>query len=59
MLGHNVPEIERVEVDQAVIASFTTETDFTSLAVSLMVETASCCCVAAGTLGHPVSQLVT
>lgn len=51
MLGHSVPEIERVEVRQEALTSFKTESEFTSLAVSLMVETASYCCVAAGTLG--------
>jgi hypothetical protein len=52
MPGHTVPKIDRVEIDQATIASFTTEGDFTSLAVSLMVETASYCCIAVGTLGQ-------
>jgi hypothetical protein len=51
-LGHSVPLIDRVAVDPTVVASFTTESDFTSLAVSLMVETAGYCCVAAGTLGQ-------
>jgi hypothetical protein len=52
MPGHTVPKIDRVKIDQATIASFTTEGDFTSLAVSLMVETASYCCIAAGALGQ-------
>jgi Family of unknown function (DUF5677) len=51
VLGHSVPNIKRVEVDPAALASFTKEGEFTSLAVSLMVETASYCCIAAGTLG--------
>jgi hypothetical protein len=55
MLGHSVPEIERVEIDQAAVEAFTTESDFTSLAVALMVETASYCCIAAGTLGQTTS----
>jgi hypothetical protein len=40
-----------VNIDLATIGAFTSESDFTALAVSLMVETASYCCVAAGTLG--------
>jgi hypothetical protein len=44
-------EVERVEVDPAKITAFTTEEDFMSLAVSLMVEVASYSCVAATTLG--------
>ncbi|PDT64753.1 hypothetical protein CO683_36450 [Bradyrhizobium ottawaense] len=52
MTGHTVPEIERIEVDLDRIAQFNTESDFTGLAVSLMVETASYCCIAAGTLGR-------
>jgi hypothetical protein len=52
MLGHTVPEIERIDVDQDTIAQFKIESDFTALAVSLMVETASYCCIAAGTLGQ-------
>ncbi|MET4601085.1 hypothetical protein ABIB90_000536 [Bradyrhizobium sp. JR4.1] len=51
-LGHTVPEIDRVSVDADVMASFTTESEFTSVAVSLMVETAGYSCIAAGTLGE-------
>jgi hypothetical protein len=51
-LSHSVPLIDRVAVDPTIVASFATESDFTSLAVSLMVETASYCCVAAATLGQ-------
>lgn len=51
VLGHSVPIIKRVEVDSTALASFSNEVEFMTLAVSLMVETASYCCVAAGTLG--------
>jgi hypothetical protein len=43
--------IDRVEVDTAAIAGFTSEEQFTELAVRLMVESASYTCVAACTLG--------
>jgi hypothetical protein len=51
MVSNAPEEVERVEVDLDKIAAFTTEDDFTSLAVSLMVEIASYSCVAATTLG--------
>jgi hypothetical protein len=51
MLGHSVPEVERVELDKVKLSSATTETEFTAAAVSLMVETASYSCLAAGALG--------
>jgi hypothetical protein len=47
----NLPDIERVAVDEIALASFTREDDFTGLAVSLMVETSSWACVAACTMG--------
>jgi hypothetical protein len=48
----NAPEVvERVEVDPAKIAAFTTEEDFVSLSVSLLVEVASYSCIAATTMG--------
>jgi hypothetical protein len=55
MLGHTVPEVKRVEIDPAAIATFSRESEFTALAVDLMVETASYCCIAAGTLGARTS----
>ena len=51
MVSNALEEIGRVEVDPAKITAFTTEKDFVSLAVSLMVEVASYSCVAATTLG--------
>jgi hypothetical protein len=51
MVSNAPAEVERVEVDLAKIAAFTTEEDFMSLTVSLMVEVASYSCVAATTLG--------
>jgi hypothetical protein len=54
-LGHSVPEVQRVEVNEAQTASFKSEREFTSLAVSLLVETASYNCIAAGTLGKTKS----
>lgn len=51
MLGHSVPHVERVEIDPEKIAAFKVEAEFTSLAVSLMVEAASYCCIAASALG--------
>jgi hypothetical protein len=51
MIRDALPEVKRVEVDLDKIAAFTTEGQFTSLAVSLMVEVASYSCVAAATLG--------
>jgi len=48
----NAPEVvERVEVDPAKIATFTTEEDFVSLSVSLLVEVASYSRIAAATMG--------
>jgi hypothetical protein len=47
----DAPDVERVEVDLDKIAAFTTEEEFTGLAVSMMVEVASYSCVAAATLG--------
>ena len=55
MLSHTVPEVKRVEVNPAVIAAFSRESDFTGLAVDLLVETATYCCIAAGTLGQRTS----
>ncbi|UQR60248.1 hypothetical protein LRP30_24845 [Bradyrhizobium sp. C-145] len=52
---HSVPEIDQVPVDSQVMASFTKESEFLSLAVSLMVEAASYSCKAAGTLGAETS----
>jgi hypothetical protein len=54
-LGHSVPEVQRVEVGEAQTAAFKSEREFTSLAVSLLVETASYNCIAAGTLGKAKS----
>jgi Family of unknown function (DUF5677) len=51
MIRDAPPAVERVEVDLDKIAAFETEEEFTSLAVSLMVEVASYSCVAAATLG--------
>ena len=51
MIRDAPPAVERVEVDLDKIAAFTTEEEFTGLAVSLMVEVASYSCVAAATLG--------
>jgi hypothetical protein len=51
MIRDAPPEVERVEVDLDKIAAFTTEQEFTGLAVSLMVEVASYSCVAATALG--------
>ena len=51
MIRDAPPAVERVEVDPDKIAAFTTEEEFTGLAVSLMVEVASYSCVAAATLG--------
>ncbi|MBB4257305.1 DUF5677 domain-containing protein [Bradyrhizobium sp. CIR3A] len=53
--GHSVPDIDRVPVDMGAMASFTKESEFTSIAVSLMVETAQYSCIAAGTLGKEAS----
>jgi hypothetical protein len=51
MLGHSIPEIERTDVIADQMAAFTSESEFTGVSVSLMVETASYCCLAAGTMG--------
>jgi hypothetical protein len=51
MVSNAAKEVERVEIDPAKIAAFTTEEDFMRLAVLLMVEVASYSCVAATTLG--------
>jgi hypothetical protein len=51
MLSNALEDVERVEIDPATIATFTTEEEFVSLAVSLMVEVASYSCIAAATLG--------
>jgi hypothetical protein len=48
---NRLPRIERVEVDFGGIVKFNKEDDFTKLAISLMVETASYVCVAACTMG--------
>src|SRR5262245_14243087 len=53
---HDVPpEVKRVDVDLDKVATFTTEEEFTDLAVSLMIEVASYSCVAANTLGTSIS----
>ena len=49
--AENLPEIERVVVRSDEMANFKREDDFTGLAVSLMIETASYVCVAANTMG--------
>lgn len=43
--------IEPVAIDSDELAQFRTEDEYTSVAVALMIETASYCCLAAGTLG--------
>src|SRR5262245_36998649 len=44
-------EIERIEVDAAAIAAFTSERDYTGVAFHLLTEVASYACVAACILG--------
>jgi Family of unknown function (DUF5677) len=47
----SLPEIERVSIDSEALKTFTHEDDFTGLAVSLMMETASWVSVAACIMG--------
>tara|TARA_R110000851_G_scaffold189677_2_gene339940 strand:+ start:8802 stop:9677 length:876 start_codon:yes stop_codon:yes gene_type:complete len=50
------PDIEKTELDFETIARFDTESDFTGLSVSLLIETGSYVCIAASILsGHAKS----
>ncbi|MBY3179306.1 hypothetical protein HFO27_32700 [Rhizobium leguminosarum] len=49
--NETMPEISKVAVDPAVMAEFTSEQDFMSLAVDLAIETGQYVCVAACTTG--------